>query len=364
MKLTAGLIGSALVMLGSLVPGVHGEALGATFNCGDVVFEDAVLDADLNCPPGVDGLTIGASGITLNLGGHTISGNSGNSGIVVWDQDDVSIFNGSVAGFQYGILGGMTNDLTLENVAVENQSYTGIFIFNSADFLVLDSQVYLPPRGGDPDPQTGHVAEAVRLVDVQHARFRDIFVSGGFFGVLVIGEDEYSQHVRVEDSIFVDVDTGIRIINSTDVLVHSNTIVGAEADEGEAYGCYSAVDVVVPSSTIRIEANDLSQCSFGVFAVPSTPPTQDMRISHNDVHHNGDGIYLLGVSDTKVIGNEVWENEWVGIGLLFDSWGNSILNNVALDNGYLDMFHDDTSIGNRWRHNTCGTSFGLEIDCP
>lgn len=364
MKQTAWLIGTAaLVMLGSLVPGVYGQAFGANLSCGDTIFMDTVLENDLNCRPGVDGLIIGASDITLNLGGHTISGNSRHSGIVIWGQNDISVFNGAIAGFQYGILGGMTKDLTLENVYLENQSYTGIFIFNSTDFLVQDSQMSLPPRGGDPDPQTGHVAEAVRLVDVQHARFRDIFVSGGYFGVLVIGEDGNSKHVRVEDSFFVDVDTGIRIINSTDVLIQSSTIVGAEANEFEEYGCYSAVDVVVPSSSVRIEANDLSRCSFGIFAVPSTPPTQDVRISHNKVHHNGDGVYLLGVSDTKVIGNEIWENEWVGIGLLFESSGNSIQNNVALDNGYLDMFHDDTSTGNRWHNNICGTSFGFEIDC-
>lgn len=353
---------ATLVMLAGLVSQGQGEALGATLSCGDTIFTDTVLDNDLNCPPGVDGLTIGASDITLNLGGHTISGNSGNSGIVIWGHDDITVFNGSVVGFQYGILGYAANNLTLENVYLENQSYTSIFIFNSKDSNVLDSQVSLPPRGGDPDPVTGHVAEAVRLVDVEHARFRDISVSGGYFGVLMIGEDGYSQHVRIEGSIFVDVDTGIRIINSKEVLIESNTIVGAAADEG--YGCYSAIDVVEPSSGLRIEANDLSNCSAGFFVVPSSPPTHGLRIAGNDLHHNAAGIFLLGVSDAKVIGNQAWDNEFVGIGLGDGSSGNTIVNNVAVGNGPPDMFHDDTSTGNSWRHNTCDTSFGYEIDCP
>jgi parallel beta-helix repeat protein len=363
MKQTAWLIGIAsLVMLGSFVPGVNGEAFGNSLSCGDTIFTDTTLENDLNCPPGVDGLTIGASDITLNLGGYTISGNSGHSGIVVWGHDNISVFNGSISGFQYGILGDTANDLNLENVFLENQSYTSILIFNSKDFIILESQVSLPPGGGDPDPQTGHVAEAIRLVDVKHAMFRDISVVGGYFGVLMIGEGSPSHNVSIEDSFFVDVGTGIRIINSKQVLIKSNTIIGAEAVS--EYGCYSAIDVVEPSSSIRIEANDLSGCSFGIFAVPTTPPTRTLRIYHNELHHNGDGIYLMGVNGTKVIGNEAWDNEWVGITLVAGSSDNSILNNVALDNGYLDMFHDDTSTGNRWHHNTCEVSQGFEIDCP
>ena len=363
MKQTAWLIGiAALVMLGSLVPGVNSEAFGNSLSCGDTIFTDTILENDLNCPPGVDGLTIGASDITLNLGGHTISGNSGHSGVVVWGYDNISVSNGSISGFQYGILGDTANDLNLENVFLENQSYTSILIFNSKDFIIFDSQVSLPSGGGDPDPQTGHVAEAIRLINVKQAIFRDISVVGGYFGVLMIGEGSPSHHVSIEDSFFVDVDTGIRIINSTQVLIKSNTIIGEEA--ASDYGCYSAIDVVEPSSSIRIEANDLSGCSFGIFAVPSTPPTRALGIYHNELHHNGDGIYLMGVRGSKVIGNETRDNEWVGIALVEGSSGNTILNNLAVDNGVLDMFHDETSTGNRWHQNTCDTSEGFEIDCP
>ena len=42
-------------------------------SCGDVITQDTTLDSDLIDCPG-DGVVIGASGITLDLAGHTIDG--------------------------------------------------------------------------------------------------------------------------------------------------------------------------------------------------------------------------------------------------------------------------------------------------
>src|SRR4029453_11354474 len=66
--------------------------------CGDVLRADTVLDSDLTgCP--ADGLVIGTDGITLDLAGHTISG----EGRVGVDNDAghrrVTIKNGIVEGF-------------------------------------------------------------------------------------------------------------------------------------------------------------------------------------------------------------------------------------------------------------------------
>jgi large repetitive protein len=61
--------------------------------CGQVITEDTTLENDLNC--GVAAIVIGASGITLDLNGHSVS--AGDYAIVNEGHDDVTIRNGSVA---------------------------------------------------------------------------------------------------------------------------------------------------------------------------------------------------------------------------------------------------------------------------
>jgi large repetitive protein len=65
-------------------------------SCGQLITQDTTLSADLTCPatPGVRAaLFIGADGITLDLGGHTISAPRS---IVDEGHDDVTIRNGTL----------------------------------------------------------------------------------------------------------------------------------------------------------------------------------------------------------------------------------------------------------------------------
>ena len=68
------------------------SAAPAAVTCGQVITQDTTLDADLSCD--VNGIVIGASGITLDLGGHSVSGNG--VSILNHGYDDVTIENGSV----------------------------------------------------------------------------------------------------------------------------------------------------------------------------------------------------------------------------------------------------------------------------
>jgi parallel beta-helix repeat protein len=84
-------------------------------SCGETIMEDVTLTSDLNCGPG-DGLTVAASGITINLNGYSISSSDeagsedpsmdydGSSGILVANVDDVDITGlGEISGFDRGI---------------------------------------------------------------------------------------------------------------------------------------------------------------------------------------------------------------------------------------------------------------------
>src|SRR5687768_14146307 len=73
--------------------------------CGDVITQDTTLDSDLVDCPG-DGVVIGASGITLDLAGHTIDGTvpgAGGHGVRNAGADNVVVVNGRIQQFQFAV---------------------------------------------------------------------------------------------------------------------------------------------------------------------------------------------------------------------------------------------------------------------
>src|SRR5712691_10064099 len=80
-------------------------ALADDVHCGQVLTRDTVLRRDLVDCPG-DGLVIGADEITLDLGGHTISGRGadGSVGIKNAGHDGDTIRNGAINRFGRGVL--------------------------------------------------------------------------------------------------------------------------------------------------------------------------------------------------------------------------------------------------------------------
>src|SRR5688572_2702615 len=71
-------------------------------SCGQVLTRSTTLTADLlNCPG--DGLVIGANGVVLNLNSHTVDGVGLGVGIRNDGFDRVTIRNGTVQDFDYGI---------------------------------------------------------------------------------------------------------------------------------------------------------------------------------------------------------------------------------------------------------------------
>ena len=106
------------------------EAVGAaTIGCGSVIKASVTLTADVGPCPGT-GLTVGASNITLNLGGHTVTGTFAPTkshppaniveakGILLNNVSSVTVTNGSVTLFAVGIRvdGGSDNTITHMNV--------------------------------------------------------------------------------------------------------------------------------------------------------------------------------------------------------------------------------------------------------
>jgi parallel beta-helix repeat protein len=78
-------------------------ALGGV--CGTTITQSIVLQADETCASGTTGITVGADGLTIDLGGHTLrgSGISSPAGIAVGPFRGITIKNGTVTEFDNGI---------------------------------------------------------------------------------------------------------------------------------------------------------------------------------------------------------------------------------------------------------------------
>jgi parallel beta-helix repeat protein len=115
-------------------------AAASHVGCGDTITQDTTLDSDLTCPG--DGLVIGAHGVTLDLGGHTISGAGagGSAGVRVQGSQEVTIRRGTIRGFEVGILAEPADGLAVRRLAITN-NVTGIVIDISFDVVVRNNVI-------------------------------------------------------------------------------------------------------------------------------------------------------------------------------------------------------------------------------
>jgi len=139
---------------------------------------------------------------------------------------------------------------------------------------------------------------------------------------------------------------GLRIVEGEAIKIEQLTLTG---NSGDAM-------VVIDSRDVNIE-------DARVF-VPAGPPSTDIHIQKNQLYYNEDGIFLVGVQDSRIVNNHAYLNRSVGIALIEGSVGNKILHNTASGNGAWDMGHTPDSTPNQWLGNTCSTSEGIDVDCP
>jgi len=129
------IVGAAAVLL-VLSEGLVGAEAGTSLPCGTVITRDTKLTADIGPCPGV-GLIVAANGITLDLRGHTITGNPlarpdqprgpfdhDQAGIVLQRVEGVTVTNGTITKFDAGvaIMGGGKNTVR-RIIARDNVNY-------------------------------------------------------------------------------------------------------------------------------------------------------------------------------------------------------------------------------------------------
>lgn len=366
------MLGIVAILMMIVVPGT---AQASHVACGATLTTDTTLDEDLTCSG--TGLVIGAAGITLDLNGFTLSGDSSAPASYGVDNtggfDDVTIKDGAIVGFEQGIRGVGVSGLTIKDLTLTGQTSShAIDILDSEDVEIKDTTISLATPFGP---------EAIRLESVDGVEVKNVHVDGGFIGVnFACGSCDGSEAPTngvVKESSFANNFIGVLIANSTDANLEENEISGAVL-WGIRIGFSGAVTV----TGTEISESDLHDNLVGIFVAVPGVPTVGMKITENSVHDNTfDGMALLNLHDSEISENVVEDNGGHGIAL-FDSTDNEVAENTALGNGSVgtilaffgfgipftpvfDMFqHDPNSIPNIWEENTCGTSLGTGIDCP
>lgn len=119
------------LVLVSVAPQANGAAGTPITDCGQTVTTNAYLTQDLHCVA-IDGVIVGADGITIDLKGFTLRGNVGGGshyGINDLEYDGVTIQNGVVRNFDSGVYAvGSTDSVSLVNLTVSGNTGGGIII--------------------------------------------------------------------------------------------------------------------------------------------------------------------------------------------------------------------------------------------
>lgn len=298
-----------LITIGSA--GLRTEtALAATVECGQVITQSTVLDADVGPCLG-DGLVIGAANITVDLGGHRIFG-AASTGVGVRIPGTgsalgpyrVRIRNGTITGFTTGVLSRRSADNVFERLVVQDNSCHGIQLLGTA--------------AAGPAPALRNLVR------------ENVVRRNGCSGINLLA--------RVQDS-----------------LVERN-VVSENAGAGVFVQAMGAFNTSL--------MNTLRQNSiFGNGGDGVVDTGLRNTIAGNAVRANGgNGIRLasdLAAGQGVIQGNQVLANARNGVVIDASRRGNTVAANVALGNGLAGGFDladgNPQCIGNTWTGNTFAT---------
>jgi hypothetical protein len=175
--------------------------------CGTIT-SSTTLSSDCAAP-----LTVGASGITVNLGGHSVlcSGAPGETGIDVGSSSDVLVENGTVNNCEEGVLADGGNFNRYLAVSLTNNN-VGFEISNSSSSAILRSQVTNSPFTGVLLFQTsGFLVYRNTVLNSNTG----IFDNGGTNNVILSNTASFGVGIS---------DVGLLISAQSDVVLHNSTV--------------------------------------------------------------------------------------------------------------------------------------------
>jgi large repetitive protein len=310
----------------------------ATVTCGQVLTESTLVTNDLAECLG-DGLVIGVPRIIVDLGGHTIDGIGLGSGIRNEGHALVTIRNGTLQEFDYGVqLFPETVQNVVEGVTLRANQVAAIELFDVADSEVLDN--VLDGNGGGIDLVSGTHGSVVAnnaitangkaglfLQDATDNRLERNTVAAG--GDLGIGLERASANVLIGNTSTGNSDGGIELRDRS----HANRLEGNTVTDSGDHGIW-----VSESDGNQLIGNVAHFMSDSGITLDSA---NDGVVRDNDVRFNTGGLQLDGASRNVIESNDASETSGIGIELGGGSLENLVERNTADGNGAQGIYVGD-----------------------
>jgi parallel beta helix pectate lyase-like protein len=291
-------------------------AAAAQPTCGQVVTQSITLEANLVCPDGpAPALVVGAPGITIDLGGHGISGDlnvGGGVGIGIdgrGGHDGVRIRNGTIGGFGRGIVLRDASSTRMRDLAVSGVGSTAITIEGGAGNAVVESEVRARSTG---IAVTGSNGMRVARSAVAAFFFTAIELNGSSDGAIVdntLGRDATGAVVvagsgnRVAGNIVRGALVGghITVAAGTGNVVDHNWVVGSRATSFTS----DEDGIVVASGARGTRVADNVSVAAGDDGIDVEDPTA--RVARNTANDDGD-LGIEAVAGVRGSGNRAARN--------------------------------------------------------
>jgi hypothetical protein len=252
-------IGTAMVLaLGGAVALSPTSAFAAAQpHCGDTIKHDVTLTRDLDCSgSATNGLVVGADHVNINLNGHKIIGPaSSNYGVYLNGYDSVTVRNGTIKGFSFGVYGNYSSKVVLSNLKINlkgDNEYFGVYLeFGQnphIDGVTVDNAqfgFYLDDNDGlvlTHSAVTGNKRTSTfGVYDVLSAGKIDHFkANGAYYGAYVGGP---TPGYSISHSTFNNAGyAGVYVSNSTPLTQNRYTLTSNTANDSDSYGFYATYD--------------------------------------------------------------------------------------------------------------------------
>ena len=281
--------------------------------CPTLVPSNTTLKSDC-----VGTIVVATSGVTLNLGGHTVDCEFAfPEGIVITDQSDVRVTNGTITNCAFGIL--VTRGVN--------------HIFDTNLNLVV-------------------VAYGIALEDAHSSHLRSLTISqAACVGVLLGG----SSNNRL-DSLVITTRSrcplgfenfGIAVVPSS-LSAATDNVITSSSVAGFSNGIF-----VFASDANTIQSSTINNNAWGILLNESNSNTIQSNTATNQLV-DGIAIYM---GAANIITANTADMNLNGIHVLAGSTDNTITSNVALNNGGSDLEDDNPNCDNNtWSHNRFNTA--------
>lgn len=381
--------GSLVVLLVGTIAGVvPARPAFANVACGHAITQDTTLTHELHCPGG-SGLHVVASDVTLDLGGHSITGpdpsvSMSNAGIsILSGQTGVTVRNGSVKGFFVAVgvnpeaYGAHLSGLTITDTGIGIATFTDLLNSrNTRSATIMNNTVSGTTSTG---VQISGDHHEVRNNTVEMADNAGIMVSGNHNLVVgnIVNESGANNIVITRFPDKLDPSVGNRIANNAvsrggrifnsgniDVRLAENTIIEANVINGRA-GVNQPGIFVSQSDQTQIASNAIVDTGS---AIVLRGAAGDTTIERNLLRDNQFGIFVDPVdgapTGTVVSENVARRNRFDGIRVTVP--GTLVRANLADRNGQWGIFAVDGVIdggGNRASRNGVSAQCTPNIAC-